>query len=218
MKYRLGAITIAVLGSFFLFAAPVGAQTVRQTNCATVVVDARDTLSIIAVSNGTTWAAMAAINHIPNPNLIFPGQVFATCGTSNGASAAQPAAQPSAPVHAAVPQPSAPVVHAAAPHPVAAQPQPQQYVASGNVPDMIRAVFGPYAGQALRIAACESGYNPGAVNRSSNASGVFQFLPSTWAGTPYAGRSVFDANANINAAYWLFARDGHTWREWQCQA
>lgn len=89
--------------------------------------------------------------------------------------------------------------------------------ATGNVPDLIRSVFGPYAGQALAVAACESGYNPNAVNPSSGASGVFQFLASTWATTSYAGYSRFNAWANVNAAHQVFVRDGYSWREWTCQ-
>lgn len=89
--------------------------------------------------------------------------------------------------------------------------------AAGSVPDLIRSVFGPYAGQALAVAACESGYNPSAVNPSSGASGVFQFLASTWAGTSYAGYSRFNAWANVNAAHQVFVRDGYSWREWTCQ-
>lgn len=88
---------------------------------------------------------------------------------------------------------------------------------SGSVQSMIQSVFGAYGGQALRVAACESGYNPTALNRSSGASGVFQFLRSTWATTSYAGYSPFNAWANINAAHQVFVRDGYSWREWTCQ-
>lgn len=49
----------------------------------------------------------------------------------------------------------------------------------------------------------ESGGNPGAVNRSSGASGLGQFLPSTWRTTPYAGYSIFDPVANRNAVRWM---------------
>ena len=87
----------------------------------------------------------------------------------------------------------------------------------GSVQDQIRAVFGGYANAALAVAACESGDNPRAYNASSGASGVFQFLASTWATTSYAGYSRFDAWANIHAAYQVFSRDGHSWHEWQCQ-
>jgi hypothetical protein len=59
----------------------------------------------------------------------------------------------------------------------------------------------------LRIAACESGYDQFSRNRNSTASGVFQFLNSTWANQPAGKRgvSVFDADANVQAAVWLLA-------------
>jgi hypothetical protein len=90
--------------------------------------------------------------------------------------------------------------------------------ASGSVPSMIRSVFGPYADGALNIARCESGFNPNSYNPSSGASGVFQFLPSTWRGTSYGGSSPFNASANIHAAYEVFQRDGYSWGEWVCRA
>jgi hypothetical protein len=68
---------------------------------------------------------------------------------------------------------------------------------------------------ALRVAMCESSYNPYAVNRSSGASGLFQFLPSTWAGSPYHNQSVFDPVANAQAAAWLYQRYGPS--QWQCK-
>ena len=67
----------------------------------------------------------------------------------------------------------------------------------------------------------ESGLNPGAYNPTSiggsHAAGVFQILyPSTWAGTPEAGSSPYNAWANIEAAHAIFVRDGYSWREWTC--
>ena len=66
-----------------------------------------------------------------------------------------------------------------------------------------------------RKARCESGLNRFARNPASAASGLFQFLPSTWNSTPYAGFSVFDPFANSLAAGWMHAhgRGG----EWQCR-
>jgi hypothetical protein len=60
----------------------------------------------------------------------------------------------------------------------------------------------------------ESGGNPNAVNRSSGAAGLLQFLPSTWAGTPQgrAGLSVFNPQAARAAAAWMLAQ-GRA-REW----
>jgi Transglycosylase SLT domain len=95
---------------------------------------------------------------------------------------------------------------------------------SGNssVQGMISAVFGADAPAAMRIAACESGFNPNAVNPQpvdgSHAQGVFQILyPLTWKGTSQAAQSPFNAHANIVAAHEIFVRDGHSWREWQCK-
>jgi soluble lytic murein transglycosylase-like protein len=69
---------------------------------------------------------------------------------------------------------------------------------------------------ALKIAKCESNYNPYAVNRSSGASGLFQFLPSTWAASPYHAQSVFDPSANAHAAEWLYVHAGPN--QWSCNA
>jgi hypothetical protein len=54
----------------------------------------------------------------------------------------------------------------------------------------------------LCIAKWESGYNQLSKNKNSSASGVFQYLNGTWAGTDEgkSGHSVFDANSNIKAA------------------
>lgn len=68
---------------------------------------------------------------------------------------------------------------------------------------------------AMNVAWCESRYHPNSVNSSSGAEGLFQFLPSTWAFTPYAGYSAFDPKYNALAAAWLYNRDGPS--QWQCQ-
>jgi hypothetical protein len=54
----------------------------------------------------------------------------------------------------------------------------------------------------LCIAKLESGFNQFSKNKSSTASGVFQYLSSTWKSTDESklGLSVFDADANIRAA------------------
>lgn len=69
----------------------------------------------------------------------------------------------------------------------------------------------------LRIAKCESGYNQFAKNKSSSASGIFQFLNKTWASKPLAkqGKSVFDAPANVQTAVWLMSLG--KWQMWQCK-
>lgn len=65
----------------------------------------------------------------------------------------------------------------------------------------------------LAVASCESELNRLAAN-PSGASGLFQFMPSTWATTPYAGRSIWSARAQALAAAWAF-RQGRA-AEWEC--
>ncbi|MFV1960411.1 MAG: transglycosylase SLT domain-containing protein [Acidimicrobiia bacterium] len=79
--------------------------------------------------------------------------------------------------------------------------------------------------EALRIVDCESNGDPNAYNPYSGASGLFQFLPSTWASTApkagYGGYSVFDPEANIASAAWLANRyeelGQYYWRAWSCR-
>lgn len=108
----------------------------------------------------------------------------------------------------------------------AAQAEANRIAALGNhpppPPDIaqdITAAFSPLGPRALQwavnVAYCESRYHPNSVNSSSGASGLFQFLPSTWAFTPYASYSPFDPRYNSLAAAWLYNRDGPS--QWQCQ-
>jgi soluble lytic murein transglycosylase-like protein len=79
---------------------------------------------------------------------------------------------------------------------------------------------------ALIIIQCESVGDPSAVNPYSGASGLFQFMPGTWAvASVEAGvgdRSVFDGEANIIAASWLAeyyrSRGLDPWRPWACRS
>jgi soluble lytic murein transglycosylase-like protein len=64
-----------------------------------------------------------------------------------------------------------------------------------------------------RVAACESEMNPYAHN-SSGASGLYQFLYSTWASTPYHWRWIYSAKWNSLAAAWM-VQQGRT-GEWVC--
>lgn len=79
--------------------------------------------------------------------------------------------------------------------------------------------------EALRIIDCESNGDTNAVNPYSGASGLFQFLPSTWATTApnagYAGASPLDPEANIASAAWLANRyqelGYYYWTPWSCK-
>jgi hypothetical protein len=76
----------------------------------------------------------------------------------------------------------------------------------------------------LRRARCESGLNPYAYNgapfnrapvQTTRSSGLLQFLPSTWATTPYRGRSIWSAKWSALAGAWM-QRAGRG-SEWACR-
>jgi len=85
--------------------------------------------------------------------------------------------------------------------------------------DIAAAAWGADPDQLLRVAWCESRYNPYAVNARSGAAGLFQFMPATWAANSvragYGGASVFDAVANANTAAYMF-RNGQA-AQWSCK-
>jgi len=96
---------------------------------------------------------------------------------------------------------------------------------SGNIQQIIVDAANKYGvdpNRALRIAKCESGFNPNAVNYGYNEngypSGLFQHLSGYWGARAakygYAGASVFDpvANANVTMGMW---RDGQAGL-WEC--
>ena len=92
---------------------------------------------------------------------------------------------------------------------------------SAEIEQIIRdaaAAQGADAEQLLRVAYCESRFNPGAYN-ASGASGLFQFLPSTWAANSaragFAGASVWDPVASANVAAYMF-RMGQS-GQWVCR-
>ena len=80
----------------------------------------------------------------------------------------------------------------------------------------IYAVFGnsPGLSWALRVANCESHYNPLAINRSSGASGLFQFMPSTW-NSNFPGQNIWDPYAQARAAL-VFYNAGRQ-SAWTCK-
>ncbi len=73
---------------------------------------------------------------------------------------------------------------------------------------------------ALAVIWCESRGDPDALNPASGAAGLFQFLPSTWdsasASAGWSGADVFDPEANIAVAYWLYAAYDEPWQQWNC--
>ncbi len=75
--------------------------------------------------------------------------------------------------------------------------------------------YGQPRADMLRVAQCESVLDPNAVNPYSGASGLFQFMPSTFAFTPFAGQDIFDPVVNANAAGWMWQNGMRN--HWVCQ-
>ncbi len=145
------------------------------------------------------------------------GWAFADYISQNSAPAAEPTEIPVTPA----PQPTdVPVT----PEPTDVPAEPTAVPDNGNgngetgIVSIIYAAADKY-GQSredmLRVATCESNLDPSAVNSSSGASGLFQFMPSTFASTPYADQSIFDATASANAAGWMWSVGRRN--EWECQ-
>jgi hypothetical protein len=91
--------------------------------------------------------------------------------------------------------------------PCAAQPAPVQQFTAAAVPQasvqqqqvqVVSAASGSYQ---QCVITRESGGNPRAVNASSGAGGLYQFLPSTWASLGYSGAPQDASVATQNAAF-----------------
>jgi len=92
----------------------------------------------------------------------------------------------------------------------------------GEIAAIIRAAAAKYGvdpEQLLRVAYCESRYDPLAYNSVLGASGLFQIIPGTWRANSvaagYGGASVFDPVANANVAAYMFSI-GQA-RQWSCK-
>ena len=81
---------------------------------------------------------------------------------------------------------------------------------------IIKKAFGTgnLGNQAVSVATCESSLNPNAVNPSSDAKGLFQIIPSTWA--IYGKGNPFNPNDNAQAARRIYNAAGG-WSPWVCQ-
>ena len=94
--------------------------------------------------------------------------------------------------------------------------------APSEIAAIIRAAadkYGVSADTLLRVAYCESRYDPLAYNGILGASGLFQIIPGTWransAAAGYGGASVWDPVANANVAAWMFSRGQAG--QWACK-
>lgn len=84
---------------------------------------------------------------------------------------------------------------------------------------VVRVVFRrePATGRrAARIIGCESGWDERQVTPPYSASGLAQFLPGTYRGTPYRRHNILSPVWNVKAMRWLWLHDGKSFREWVC--
>jgi soluble lytic murein transglycosylase-like protein len=101
-----------------------------------------------------------------------------------------------------------------------AEPAPNggQPATGGDIVEIIRQAareYGQPEEDLLRVGRCESNLDPRAVNPAGPYYGLFQFLRSTWASTPFADRDIFDPAANAQAAAWMWQQGRRG--EWACQ-
>jgi len=172
-------LAAALCGGFFI-ATPV-AQAVAQTPNPKVTVVSGDTLWGIGVRYHRTWQQLASYNHVPNPDLIYVGQVF-TIPPANYVGSTTPAPSPAY-------QP--PVVHTYTPTPRYTAPAPQP----------VRSYGAPGSFQAC-VATRESGNGSGSSN-------IYGILNSTWASLGRSGSAWTASRAEQDAAFaQLYARDG----------
>ena len=66
--------------------------------------------------------------------------------------------------------------------------------------------FGQSRSEAYYVAHRESRYDWRVTNSSSGAAGLFQFMPRTWAYTPYRDRSPYHPRWAALAAMWMWDR------------
>ena len=111
----------------------------------------------------------------------------------------------------------------ATPRPTVA-PQAHVSYSAGSIQDMICQSFGASCSKALRVAKCESGYNPRATNGQYR--GLFQIGVRTHAariaahhdsdGRAWTADDMYDPAKNIVIALEL-SNGGRNWGPWECQ-
>jgi resuscitation-promoting factor RpfC len=173
----------------------------RPARPATYRVQTGDTLSAIAgrfYSSPSAWPVLYWANRIRWADVIEAGQVLQV--------PAEPASIPAAPGQLEPPAPRPVRVLAAyAPAPVSV---PAQAPVSAQVAAVSYGGGVPASFQACVIAR-ESGGNARAVNPSSGAGGLYQFLPSSWSALGYSGLPE-DASVAVQTQAFdkLYAEDG----------
>jgi len=177
MKRRT-RLVIAASCAVAVFAAPSAAYAETQHHVVT-----GDTLWAIGIANHTTWQALAAYNHIQNPNLIFVDQIVKI--------------PPKGYVAPELPAPPAPTpVVTQAPAPV------HHYQNVTTLPT--RTTYRPSYNSGFQacVATRESGNGSGSSN-------IYGILDSTWRSLGRSGSAWSASRAEQDAAFaQLYAMDG----------
>jgi len=156
--------------------------------------DTLSRVSLLFYGTRGDWPAVWWANRptVHNPNVIAAGQWLTIPGDGHVTPAMRAAAV------AAIPPP----------------PRPPAPVASGPVGAVAAVPPGPFSEGApgsyqACVVARESGGDATAVNASSGAGGLYQFLPSTWAALGYSGLPENASVAQQNQAFQrLYAQQG----------
>ncbi len=70
--------------------------------------------------------------------------------------------------------------------------------------------FGQSRKRAFYIAHRESRFNYKVTNSSSGAAGLYQFMPRTWASTPYRNKSRYSPKYAALGAMWMWSKGGYS--------
>lgn len=94
-------------------------------------------------------------------------------------------------------------------------PPPSATGSCGGYEGLVSSYFGSETSTACRVMMCESGGNPTAYNPSS-ASGLFQFLRSTWQQMLGMSGEARDYPAEVQIKQAKRLRDMAGWSQWSC--
>ncbi|HBY92356.1 MAG: LysM peptidoglycan-binding domain-containing protein [Ardenticatenaceae bacterium] len=165
------------------------------------VVQPGETIKLIAAWYGSDVDTLAEVNGLSNPDLIHPGQYLVIPVNGDLSQAAQAGGEDGS---------SAAVVGTIS---ISDTLEPTV----DNIQAYIVFVFAPLGPEAqtwaLRVAACESDYNPRAVNHRGNWHGLFQYHPITWA--KFSAADIYDWQEQVRVTARLYGA-GQTWR-WSCR-
>lgn len=195
-------------------------QAAQVSSTATYTVQAGDSLSSIAqnlLHDPNQWTTIYSLNQnqISNPNEIYAGEVLIV-PSSNMTQSAQLAVgdDPQRIVTQQVTEKYVPIV--ATPVVVAHPTYAAGEAVYQGVINAAASQYGVSAAVMDAVIACESGFNPNSYNASSGASGIAQFLPSTWyeASNPFRGDSIWDPDAQIDRMAQTISQGGA--HDWSC--